>query len=83
MDSNMEENTNCCSKNIEEQTEIQVTMISEIDFLVDKESQSQTRLDICKGCDQLLPIVNVCKQCGCLMNIKTRIYSSTCPLGKW
>jgi hypothetical protein len=81
MDTNMEEHTNCCSKDAVEQK--QETTITEINFLIDKESQSQTRLDICKGCDQLLPVVNVCKQCGCLMNIKTRIYSSTCPLGKW
>ena len=73
----------CCNKEIANQTQVQTNTMSEIDFLIDKENQSQTRLDICKSCDQLVPVVNVCKQCGCFMNIKTRIYSSTCPLKKW
>jgi hypothetical protein len=83
MDIDMQENSSCCSKDSEPELQEQQATISEIDFLVDKENQSKSRLDVCKGCDQLLPLVNMCKQCGCLMNIKTRIYSSSCPLGKW
>ena len=72
----------CCSKEIVNQAQVQNT-ISEIEFLLDKEIHSQSRFSICQECSQLLPIVNVCKQCGCFMNIKTRIFSSKCPLEKW
>lgn len=75
--------TSCCSDTTEIIQQVSTDSITEIDFLLDKENQSQTRLDICRGCDQLLPIVNMCRQCGCLMNIKTRIYSATCPINKW
>lgn len=73
----------CCSDTTEIVQEQSTDSITEIDFLLDKENQSQTRIDICRGCDQLLPIVNMCRQCGCQMNIKTRIFSSKCPLNKW
>lgn len=76
----------CCSETteiVQEQLTDTTDTITEIDFLLDKENQSQTRLDICRGCDQLLPIVNLCKQCGCQMNIKTRLFASKCPLNKW
>jgi hypothetical protein len=55
----------------------------EFDFLMNKESNSASRLDICKGCPELITPVNMCKQCKCFMNIKVRIYSAACPLGKW
>jgi len=55
---------------------------AEIDFLLNKESQSQQRMAVCEICPEL-GLLNRCRQCGCFMNIKTRIYSSTCPLGKW
>jgi hypothetical protein len=73
----------CCSKEIVNQEQIQTNTMSEIEFLLDKENNSHARFSICQTCSQLLPIVNVCKQCGCFMNIKTRIYSSKCPLEKW
>ena len=55
----------------------------ELEFLINKETNSQDRLAICKTCPELITPINVCKQCGCLMNIKTRIFSSACPLNKW
>lgn len=44
---------------------------------------SNSRLDICKSCPELITVVNQCKQCGCFMNIKTKLESARCPLGKW
>lgn len=73
----------CCSNTTEIIEQDSTETITEIDFLLDKENQSQTRLNICYGCDQLLPIVNMCRQCGCQMNIKTRLFNSKCPLNKW
>lgn len=55
----------------------------ELQFLLDKENRSQERLDICKSCDNLMTPMNMCNQCYCFMNIKVRIYSATCPIGKW
>lgn len=41
------------------------------------------RMDICKSCEFLFTPTNQCTQCGCFMNIKTRINEAYCPLGKW
>jgi phage regulator Rha-like protein len=44
---------------------------------------SDQRLNICKSCPELIKTINQCKKCGCLMNIKTKIATAECPLGKW
>lgn len=54
-----------------------------IEFLLNKDQKASERLDICKQCPKLQQGLNVCTLCGCFMNIKVRIYSSHCPLGKW
>ena len=41
------------------------------------------RLDICKGCEFLFKPTNTCKKCGCFMKVKTKIATSSCPIGKW
>jgi hypothetical protein len=43
--------------------------------------QSAERLEICHAC----PHYNDgrCRQCGCAMNLKVRLATSHCPLGKW
>lgn len=53
------------------------------EFYLNKTQRSQERLDICRSCPELIGPLNNCRQCGCFMNIKVRIYESTCPLGKW
>jgi hypothetical protein len=81
MDTNME---TCCPENQpEQQLAVEEVKLTEEEFYLDKENQSQSRLDICKACPELRGPFNNCRQCGCFMNIKVRIYSSTCPLGKW
>jgi hypothetical protein len=62
---------------------IDVNALTEEEFYADKAANSQTRLDICKSCPELVGPLNNCTQCGCFMNIKVRIYSASCPLGKW
>ena len=37
----------------------------------------------CQGCEHLIKATNQCKKCGCFMQIKHRISSSRCPIGKW
>lgn len=41
------------------------------------------RYDICKSCPELIRSTSQCKQCGCIMKLKTRLQKATCPLGKW
>jgi hypothetical protein len=41
------------------------------------------RYDICKKCPEFLSATTQCKQCGCIMKIKTRMAQATCPIGKW
>jgi hypothetical protein len=47
------------------------------------EEVAQKRLDICLGCDRLIKITNQCKECGCFMNLKTKLPNAFCPIGKW
>lgn len=47
------------------------------------EEDSNHRLEICKSCPELIKSVNQCKQCGCFMQLKTKLESAKCPLGKW
>jgi hypothetical protein len=41
------------------------------------------RLDICKTCDRYISLTHQCKECGCIMNAKTKLPNASCPLGKW
>lgn len=41
------------------------------------------RLEICKACPDVIPVVNQCKRCGCFMDLKTKLKISKCPIGKW
>jgi hypothetical protein len=47
------------------------------------EEIAQKRLDMCLGCDRLIKITNQCKECGCFMNLKTKLPNAFCPIGKW
>lgn len=45
--------------------------------------EADRRLEICKFCPELISLTKQCKKCGCLMHLKTKLKSATCPLGKW
>lgn len=47
------------------------------------ETFANERLDICKGCPELISITHQCKKCGCFMEFKTKLEAAKCPLGKW
>ena len=47
------------------------------------EEVAQNRMSICKECPSYLLLTHQCKECGCLMNAKTKMPHATCPLGKW
>ena len=78
------EQVNCC---LEQEVEAQPLVIAESketeeEFLLNKESRSEDRMAICRQCPNLMSL-NMCRYCKCFMNIKTRIYSANCPIGKW
>ena len=73
---------NCCNDVSEPVNDIKI-IDGATNFYINKSKHSQERLDICKACPELIGPLNNCLQCGCFMNIKVRIYESTCPLGKW
>lgn len=41
------------------------------------------RFEICKSCPELIHLTKQCKQCGCVMTLKTKLEAATCPLNKW
>jgi len=48
----------------------------------------QNRLNICFDCDSFLkikyiPSSSICKQCGCIVLLKTSIKKQRCPRGFW
>jgi len=47
------------------------------------EEEAKRRFEICKACPRLIPITNQCKECGCIMNAKTKLLHADCPLHKW
>ena len=47
------------------------------------ELESTRRYDICKACPELIDLTKQCKQCGCVMPLKTKLLRAECPLKKW
>lgn len=41
------------------------------------------RLKICNECEHFQKDNSRCKKCGCFMNYKSLIMSSSCPINKW
>ena len=48
-----------------------------------EESEAARRYDICKACPELIDLTKQCKQCGCMMALKTKLQHATCPINKW
>lgn len=44
---------------------------------------SKKRLDLCLECKFFQKVRRQCLQCGCFMDIKTRMALAKCPIGKW
>ena len=41
------------------------------------------RMSICLQCPRLIKATRQCKECGCFMDAKTRLFEAECPLSKW
>ena len=49
---------------------------------VSKEKKAERRA-ICEICPSWNKTLNMCRECGCQMRVKTSLSSSKCPLDKW
>jgi len=56
-------------------------------LLVDKSIASEEiqkqRIEMCNSCEHLLHFTRQCKKCGCAVDAKTKLSSSSCPVNKW
>jgi hypothetical protein len=41
------------------------------------------RMDICNQCPEFIKLTTQCKQCGCVMGAKAKLFQASCPIGKW
>lgn len=46
-------------------------------------SVAEKRFEICQECPRFLSKTGQCKECGCIMKLKTKLPNAECPLGKW
>jgi hypothetical protein len=44
---------------------------------------ASARLDICRSCPSFIALTTTCKECGCVMKLKTKLKNASCPLDKW
>lgn len=44
---------------------------------------AEKRMKICNSCPRLVQATKQCKECGCFMNLKTKLLAAVCPLDKW
>lgn len=44
---------------------------------------AEKRMAICEDCPRLVRLTKQCKECGCFMNLKTKLAAASCPIGKW
>ena len=51
--------------------------------MVRKIIDAKERMSICRKCEKLNPLLVQCKECGCLLVLKTKMKNQDCPLNKW
>jgi hypothetical protein len=47
------------------------------------EAEAERRYSICEACPRFVKLTKQCKECGCFMNMKTKLAEAVCPIGKW
>lgn len=47
------------------------------------EEKTNQRYGLCQMCPEFIKLTTQCKQCGCIMSIKTKLEKAVCPIGKW
>ena len=51
--------------------------------LASKPTTAKGRLEVCLDCEHYLPRTRRCEECGCFLDLKTKMRWAVCPLGKW
>lgn len=46
-------------------------------------SIADSRFAICQECPFFINLTKQCSKCGCMMTLKTKLESATCPERKW
>lgn len=44
---------------------------------------ARQRYSVCKSCESFNPGYDLCRECYCVMGIKTKLEGMQCPLLKW
>ena len=44
---------------------------------------AKERYSICQSCNNFNKLTTLCKECSCIMLLKTKLQSATCPINKW
>lgn len=47
------------------------------------EETAKKRIEICVECPHLIKITRQCKECGCFVDLKTKLKTQRCPIEKW
>ena len=47
------------------------------------DAEESTRYSLCQDCPEFIKLTSQCKQCGCIMKLKTKLKAAACPIGKW
>lgn len=69
-------------KKAEMEISIQQRLEDETTFFVATEI-SQERYSICQSCDRFNSFTTQCKECGCIMYLKSKLRGHVCPMNKW
>lgn len=52
-------------------------------MIVVPDGVQRERMEICRSCEHLRPVIDQCAVCNCFMQVKSRLPGKRCPLGKW
>ena len=47
------------------------------------DERQEKRMSICQECPRFVKLTSQCLECGCIMNLKTKLAQASCPIGKW
>lgn len=73
--------------NVVEISDEEAQKVTPLDLLDSKKytdrATRDARYDICKGCERLTSLTKQCRECHCVMPMKTWLKDAHCDLGKW
>lgn len=54
-----------------------------MDKAIASEEIQKQRIEMCNPCEHLFSLTRQCKKCGCAVDAKTKLSTSSCPENKW